>query len=226
MSKHGRLANIGETALDISICRNYRTEGEVVNLARRFLAKTASVRKSDSRFLGVIRLAEWRLQWPFKTPARPVEVASRLEGGLGDGWHLAFASKWKAPARSSRAGALECQTGSVDRLAVAAGHCAKNPYFFLGKRRRNQAAADNRHVKHYPYMGQNAASHFAEFLRSSPKLFGQRVHSLLTKLGELQAMPIRHNDVQACYPLGAGKSIDKPLDGLSIKIRFRLVCHI
>ena len=85
MSKHGRLANIGETALDISICRNYRTEGEVVNLARRFLAKTASVRKSDSRFLGVIRLAEWRLQWPFKTPAHLVDLASRPEGGLGDG---------------------------------------------------------------------------------------------------------------------------------------------
>ena len=85
MSKHGRLANIGETALDISICRNYRTEGEVVNLARRFLAKTVGVRKSDSRFLRAIRLAEWSLQGPFKTSARPVEVASRLEGGLGDG---------------------------------------------------------------------------------------------------------------------------------------------
>jgi hypothetical protein len=42
---------------------------------------------------------------PLKMPACRVEVASRIGGGLGDGWHLAFASKWKTPARASQAGA-------------------------------------------------------------------------------------------------------------------------
>jgi hypothetical protein len=36
MSKHGRPENIEDTALDISICWNYRTAGEVVNLGSPF----------------------------------------------------------------------------------------------------------------------------------------------------------------------------------------------